>query len=169
MQFFLRLLIIWTAVIYTSQVIPGLMDQRGLEWKQIIYDPLYSSLIIGTIISVFLMILHVARLKKNGYDFNSSHLEPTQSKTVTTSLSVNEIISTISTEFGNTVKKMLPNQIHINVFSMYGWSKLIVSIHAGNEDKISVTIMSKPVIATTIYDYGEGLMLVNKVEKLLVE
>jgi hypothetical protein len=166
-NYYLKSLMIWTIIFMIAQFLPAFITGDFHNWKFYVI----GSFITGTIVAAIISGILFFRLKKLGLDLNQlskSDLKAEQSKTLNSTLSHDEVISTLENTFKNRVKIITENTLMIKTFNWYGWNKTILRLTSNSPNNTHLQITSKPIISTTLLDYGENLLMIKKLEKLLV-
>jgi len=142
----------------------------GFQFNQF----LFRTLFFGVTMSVLLVSIHVAGLRGKGVKiFSKENLNPIQKRSIDSAVNKNQLIEKISTDpvlRGMDIKETELGLILKSDMSLFSSGNRI-SIQ--NDPKVGLVnhyeIVSRPVLKSTLLDYGTSYNQVTRLEKLLIQ
>ena len=135
-------------------------------------DSIKEALFIGAFVSFFLVLLQYRRLKQIGItEITSQNLRVEQSKTIESKITIEELISSISSSGSFKLVKLNDEEDVINFQSkMTGFAAgcaITIHINKLNNGIIEYNINSKPLLKTVLFDCGANITNINIISEFL--
>jgi len=133
---------------------------------------LFHAVFFGGVMSIFLVSMHKSRLRKKGItEFTADNLKVLQLRVVKSKTSIEELASLLRLDSNLGKMKYTRSENEINLSSRVSWyswgEKIQIKKLSSKNGEFEYEIQSKPIVSTTLVDYGKNLENVNRIEALL--
>lgn len=155
--------LLFTIVGMIHQSISILMMNSAFD----IHDFIILSILTGLLIASILGFIHWFRLRRMKLEkISATDISVIQNRRFETTLDESEVLKKLND--ANIKFHVIPNgEFIIKTNNIFGWFKTTLKITKGINEPSIVYINSKPIIRTTIIDFGENLRIVKTMENIL--
>lgn len=145
-----------------------LIQDNSFSWTRFFFLFFFFGLLTATV----LVLIHKNRLKENGIEiFTDENLGVSQTKKLKSKISLDELISKITSDKVFSRMKFTKNQNSIKLktgVSWRSWGETINVRVAESTDDFHYEITSSPRLKMTIIDYGKNFENIKKLSSFLV-
>jgi hypothetical protein len=156
---------IWVIASFLILALCSLAFDYRIHKNIYIYDILLGGLVFVLIIST----VHYRRIKSIGLNTPTKEsLSLKQSIEFNSKLSETDAVKKLKFFYKEKLNKISENTYEVKKFNLYGWYRIIIIINdTTSTNAINVSIQSSPILRTTISDFSESYIEVNKLKKML--
>jgi len=134
---------------------------------------LFRTIVFGGLMSLTLVSIHLVSLRSKGVrNFTPDNLKVTQKRSIESPLNKKQLVEKIKTDFILNAMKITETENEVKLKSdmtLTSWGDLI-SIRVDDEfgSLHHYEIVSKPILKTTLLDYGSNYEHVSRLERLML-